>query len=424
MSSSDPPSFDNKSVPPTFADKINSKTEHASASASTVTPPPAALEQGPGEKKCLVGTAAESLIAIMPRPLPEAESANKKNSDDGVSGMSAARRASFGRQLGAKNWSTEEETYLLNIVSELMPRSDESWDAVFCEFQSRSTGRYSRQRDAVKERFYRLKEWKPERYEDRNPGRAANIRRARAIRLAIKHNDAPAAAAAITPRPPMGVHEGHPKRKVPGDPPLDGTSCDVPRRVRMRGAPAPRPPPLFTTSDLCDTHAPLLVESMYLKDYGGAPSFHGRIETVRCFESNLSVKEALSEPGKDKVLVVDGGASRQCALLGDMLAGMAASNGWAGVVVNGCIRDSRIIGEKEIGVKAMGVCPLRSQKNHPGQRSVMVAFAGVEFVPGHFLYADADGIVVSELNLLEKKVQPENEQKRRSPTAVLTDIEI
>ncbi|NMO21674.1 ribonuclease E activity regulator RraA [Pyxidicoccus fallax] len=153
------------------------------------------------------------------------------------------------------------------------------------------------------------------------------------------------------------------------------------------------------TADLCDEHAGTphfqVAEPGFL-DYGGRRSFSGPISTVRAPEDNSFVRKALEEPGQGRVLVVDGGGSRRCALVGDQLAALAQKNGWAGVVVNGCIRDAEEVGRTAIGVKALGTHPLKSNKRNEGQRDVEVRFAGVTFRPGHHLYADADGIVTSE----------------------------
>ena len=106
------------------------------------------------------------------------------------------------------------------------------------------------------------------------------------------------------------------------------------------------------------------------------------------------VREALEEDGRGRVLVVDGGASMRCALLGDMLAALAAKNGWNGVVVNGCIRDSVAIGETDIGIKALDTHPRKSVKRGAGEREVTLRFADADFVPGHWLCADPDGILL------------------------------
>lgn len=150
------------------------------------------------------------------------------------------------------------------------------------------------------------------------------------------------------------------------------------------------------TADLCDEHAERVhIADPILRRYGGRPAFGGPITTLRVFEDNVLVRSALEEPGDGRVLVVDGAASMRCALLGDQLAALAADNGWAGVVVNGCIRDSADIAAIDIGVRALATMPLKSRKLGRGERDVIVAFAGVAFAPGHHLYADEDGLLVS-----------------------------
>ena len=136
------------------------------------------------------------------------------------------------------------------------------------------------------------------------------------------------------------------------------------------------------------------VEAGYLRDFGGILRFSGPASTVRCFENNPLVREALNEPGRGRVLVVDGGGSRRCALLGDNLAGLASENGWAGVVINGCLRDAEDIGSIPIGVKAIAPHPLKSSKRDPGARDVPVSFAGITVTPGDWVYADMDGVIV------------------------------
>ena len=151
----------------------------------------------------------------------------------------------------------------------------------------------------------------------------------------------------------------------------------------------------FATADLCDQLGPRArVAGPLFRDFGGRRSFHGPIATVRVFEDNVLVREALSETGRGRVLVVDGAGSVRCALVGDVLARLAHENGWAGVVVHGAIRDSAEISAIPIGLKAIATCPRRSEKRGLGERGVPVAFAGVSFEPGHTLYADPDGIVV------------------------------
>ncbi len=158
----------------------------------------------------------------------------------------------------------------------------------------------------------------------------------------------------------------------------------------------------FMTADLYDHYAQALsvVEPIFL-DYGGNKQFHGPIVTVKVFEDNTLVRKALEQPGDGRVLVIDGGGSLRCALVGDQIAALAMNNNWSGLVVFGCIRDSADIGELAIGVKALNTNPAKSVKRGEGLQDVNVRFAGVEFVPGHYLYADGDGIVVSQDALSE-----------------------
>ena len=155
---------------------------------------------------------------------------------------------------------------------------------------------------------------------------------------------------------------------------------------------------LLKTADLYDAYASRIrvaSSTPVLRDFGHRNPFRGRIATVRCFEDNSFVKKALAREGSGCVLVVDGGASMRCALLGDRLAKLAIDNDWEGVIVNGCIRDSAIIKELHLGVKAIGTHPRKSEKKDRGVADVVVHFAGIEFIPGEWVYADADGIVTS-----------------------------
>lgn len=152
----------------------------------------------------------------------------------------------------------------------------------------------------------------------------------------------------------------------------------------------------YLTADLYDEHGDALqVAAPLFRDYGGRQAFHGQVVTLKLYEDNSLVRETLGESGAGRVLVVDGGGSLRCALLGDNLARMAAANGWSGVVVHGCIRDSVEIARLPIGVKALATHPAKSRKRGEGQRDVSVRFADVNFTPGSFLYADADGLVVA-----------------------------
>ena len=132
-------------------------------------------------------------------------------------------------------------------------------------------------------------------------------------------------------------------------------------------------------------------------DYGAHIAFSGPAATVRCHDDNSKVREMLESPGEGRVLVVNGGKSVHCALLGDMLAELAVENGWVGVIVNGCIRDSQAIGKLPLGVKARATHPRKSVKAGKGETQVTLAFGGVTIAPGDMIYADADGILVRPL---------------------------
>lgn len=157
----------------------------------------------------------------------------------------------------------------------------------------------------------------------------------------------------------------------------------------------------FKTADLCDEHSDnLQICEPGFSSFGGRSRFYGPIATIKCFEDNSLVREAVGEEGRGRVLVVDGGGSRRCAMLGDLLAKKAVDNGWAGVIMNGLIRDSADIAKMDLGVMALGTHPLKSVKKGVGERDVSVRFAGVVFTPGKFVYADEDGIVCSDKAIL------------------------
>lgn len=150
------------------------------------------------------------------------------------------------------------------------------------------------------------------------------------------------------------------------------------------------------TTDLCDEFSDRLrIVSPMFRDYGGRSLFNGPVATVRVFEDNSLVREALAEPGEGRVLVVDGGGSMRCALLGDNLAALGRDNGWSGVVVYGCVRDAADLRGIDIGVRALNTHPLKSVKKGEGERDVAVSFGGISIRPGDVLYADEDGIIVS-----------------------------
>ena len=151
----------------------------------------------------------------------------------------------------------------------------------------------------------------------------------------------------------------------------------------------------FATADLSDAFPEVAIAEPVFRDFGGQRSFHGVVSTILTFEDNSLVRAALSEPGDGRVLIVDGGASTRCALLGDLLAALGSEHGWSGTVVNGCVRDSAVLAGIPFGIKALATCPRKSVKLGRGERDVPVTFAGVTFSPGHHVYADADGVLVS-----------------------------
>lgn len=151
-----------------------------------------------------------------------------------------------------------------------------------------------------------------------------------------------------------------------------------------------------STADLCDAHGDALgyVRGGLLRDFGSHVEFRGVVRTVQCLEDNSLVKAAVQEDGTGQVLVIDGGGSLQRALVGDQVAKTAASNGWCGLVVHGCVRDAAELRNVPIGVKAMGTCPRKTEKRGAGVRDVTVSFGGVDVKPGMVLVADEDGVVV------------------------------
>ena len=157
------------------------------------------------------------------------------------------------------------------------------------------------------------------------------------------------------------------------------------------------------TADLSDQFDSLVqVAESIFQDFGGKKSFGGQIVTLRLFEDNSLVAQEVESDGQGRVLVVDGGGSLRCSLVGDQVAKSAFENGWAGFVLNGCIRDSAEIAQMPIGVKALNTIPRKTIKRGVGDRQVTVHFAGISFAPDHFLYADEDGILVSLQDLLSK----------------------
>lgn len=158
----------------------------------------------------------------------------------------------------------------------------------------------------------------------------------------------------------------------------------------------------FSTADLCDDFPGEIqfAGSGEFKNFGKKKTFSGKIYTVKCYENNPYVRKALEESGSGRVLIVDGGGSLQCALLGDMLCSIAIQNGWEGIIVNGCIRDSAVINGMNIGIKALNTNPMKSGKKNSGAANVEVEFAGLRFNPNEYVYCDEDGIVISKNELI------------------------
>ena len=157
----------------------------------------------------------------------------------------------------------------------------------------------------------------------------------------------------------------------------------------------------FKTADLCDHHSnDLVILNQNFKSYGKIKSFYGKIQTVKCLNDNSKVRDILNTNGLNMVLIIDGAASMDCALLGDMLAEAAFRNNWSGIIVNGCIRDSDVIANINLGVFALTTIPIKSVKNNIGEVNIEVEFMGVKFKPGEYIYADMDGIIISKKELI------------------------
>lgn len=155
------------------------------------------------------------------------------------------------------------------------------------------------------------------------------------------------------------------------------------------------------TADLCDAfHEQLSICEAAFQSFGKKKSFYGPIRTVRCLDDNVLVKQALETIQEGEVLVVDGAGSRKVALMGDRLAKIAENRKLAGVLIYGCIRDSKDINEMNVGVFAIGTCPLKSKKLGEGSRDEMLTFGGIQWKPGHFVYCDEDGVIVSPVSLI------------------------
>lgn len=156
----------------------------------------------------------------------------------------------------------------------------------------------------------------------------------------------------------------------------------------------------ISTPDLTDAAADARAIELQWVNYGAIEQFGGAVVTIKCHEDNSLVKQCVAEPGQGRVIVVDGGGSLRRALLGDMLAEQAVANGWAGLVINGAVRDVDEIGAIAVGVKALGCCPLKTEKLGMGQRDIALSFGAVSIAPGDYLYADNNGVIVSGRPLL------------------------
>ncbi len=159
----------------------------------------------------------------------------------------------------------------------------------------------------------------------------------------------------------------------------------------------------FCTADLCDSYSDnsdFHIAEPIFRRYGGKTKFYGQITTLKLFENNSWVRKTLEEKVENRVLVVDGGGSHRCALLGDQLAKLACDNGWQGVIVYGCIRDSAEIDQMPVGVRALHTHPLKSRKKGVGDRDLLITFAGVNFRRDQHIYVDQDGIIVSGTALI------------------------
>ncbi|MBP1325923.1 regulator of ribonuclease activity A [Leucobacter exalbidus] len=151
----------------------------------------------------------------------------------------------------------------------------------------------------------------------------------------------------------------------------------------------------ISTADLYDERGKALQSlSLQLQDIGGMTGFSGPVRTIRCFQDNALVRRALESPGNGAVLVVDGAGSLATALVGDQIASLAADNGWAGLIVNGAVRDRIAIGTLPIGVKALGSNPAKSTKTGEGEVDVPVDIGGITFAPGAYVWCDEDGVLV------------------------------
>lgn len=153
----------------------------------------------------------------------------------------------------------------------------------------------------------------------------------------------------------------------------------------------------YYTADLWDEYSEeLTLLNLSLNSYGKKDAFYGEVVTLKVYEDNSLVKATLQTNGKGKVLVVDGGGSKRCALVGDNLAQLAIDNEWSGIIIYGCLRDSKQINEMEVGIQALGTCPAKSIKRNEGQKGIDLLIEGTQIKNGNFIYADLDGVLIAE----------------------------
>lgn len=157
---------------------------------------------------------------------------------------------------------------------------------------------------------------------------------------------------------------------------------------------------MWNTPDICDDFADQVTALPPLyQNFGGKKAFCGEVETVKCFEDNSRVKELLATPGNGRVLVVDGGGSTRCALIGDLIAASAVEQGWSGVVIHGCCRDVHELQTMDFGVRALQSFPIKSVRKGVGETGLTISMAGISVTPGMWLYADETGIVLAQSEL-------------------------
>ena len=157
----------------------------------------------------------------------------------------------------------------------------------------------------------------------------------------------------------------------------------------------------FATCDLCDANEDKLADGTLtvlppvFRQFGKRPVFSGQAFTLKVFEDNVLVRSTLETPGEGRVLVVDGGGSLRCALVGGNLGALAEKNGWVGIIVNGCVRDSEELDACDVGIRALAAHPQRSVRKGIGEHQIPVSIAGIMVRPGNWVYADADGVLIA-----------------------------